>query len=596
MSSAEGSEVPATGGRRQHQPVDGDPPQDDRVAVDGPLTAATVAAMNETTLRRRVLIRLCEALGWQDVREGHGTTERGKDIVGWRLDAAGVPIGCAVVAKATPIDGRAEITNRSAGGVFNQVAQCFGTPYRDRRTGAEHPVGRCLVITNKAITQQAADAFWDMMRGTIHADKVELIDGQRLWALVQLHFPQALVGRVVDAREAAEAIDDSLYRIAFASDDAGLTFTVRERYTGAFAERPLTFEISDGPGGMEALAALQQVVEHDTPVNLSGEAARAIRLAKDVRHLNPIGEFNEVVLTPPEPHATHTVRLMIDDGQGAPLIIDQLVVDLLRIRDDCVRYTNRRQDAPPLRFRYDAIVAAGPDGTVALTGGVLHYDVGSANIDDRRTIARLVAIFQRPCTLRLIDRATREILLEAALPAIPLPAGYDAVVALVEALMLMQNHTGVPINIPDTLTEDDLNILKALAVIAHTGRLVGTWAACDLPLAVADASALAPLLAGDAMMVRYGETHSAQQVGDATIPLGPVVVTFPSARLADPAATRAQIDAGETTISLRLVPGDDPTVERRYLDWGPRDADPPPGEPKPLSTDAGGDGDAHDRS
>jgi hypothetical protein len=131
-----------------------------------PLTAETIAAMDEKVLRKYVLIPLLCAMGWKEVREGHGASELGKDIIGWKTDDNGQRIDCAVVAKAVPLNGQAAITNRRAGGVAIQVLQCFGSPFPDPTTGREINIGYCLAITNKPITQTASDAFWSVLNST----------------------------------------------------------------------------------------------------------------------------------------------------------------------------------------------------------------------------------------------------------------------------------------------------------------------------------------------------------------------------------------------------------------------------------------------
>lgn len=313
-------------------------------------------------------------------------------------------------------------------------------------------------------------------------------------------------------------------------------------------------------------------------MTLDGEAARAVRLAQEFRHLNPIGEFGQVILAPPGPLATHTARLILDAGAGAPLVIEPLEIDLLKTQGDRVCYTNRRQQSPPLRFRYDGTLATRPEGGTVITSGAFHYGPGSWNVEDRRTVARLVTTLRRPCTLRLLDRSTRETLLEMLLPATAPPAGLDALLALLDALVLLQDRTGVPIEIPDDMSTADLDVLKALGAIVVTGRLIGTWDEEELPYELRDIDAariaLAPLLAGETMALGL-EGQGQECFGERTIPLGPTRIHLYSVRLVDPESVIAQLNAGSPNITLRLVPGDDRTIERRYLDWGPRNGPPP---------------------
>lgn len=547
------------------------PPGEAAPGDTAPLAAASIAAMDEATLRRTVIIPLLEAQGWRDVREGHGATERGKDIVAWCLGDDGQADPLAVVAKATAIDGQAKITNRSAGGVANQVLQCFGAPAIDRATGDTRAIGRCQVITNKAIAQTGSDAFWDIMRGTIHAEKIELIDGKRLWELVREILPQALVGRVIEARKAAESFADPHYRLDFASEEAGISFTIRERYAGAFAERPLTVGIADSPGAADAATAQLRVTVEDTAVTLDGEAAQAVQLPEQFRHLLPPGGLRSVTIDLPERLAEYSVDLRLDDGTGSPLIIGPLAVDLHQIAGARARFTNRRQAAPPLRCWYDVDLAPAPDGGVLYTTGTLHYGPGTWNVKDRRRVARLRARLRRPCTLRLVDRATWRMLVEGQLPAEAPSPGLDSILLLFDGLVALQDRTGVPIAVPDDLSAEVLAVLRTLATIALTGALVETWDALALPVPVANINPdlLAALLDGGS--VPLGLSGQAEEgLGDDVIPLGAQRVALASARLTNADEVREALSAGAASVTLRLAPGEDATAVRRYSDWGPR--------------------------
>jgi hypothetical protein len=75
-----------SGGVTQQTRVDA--PIEREVADIGtrPLTAEVVAALDEATLRLRVIKPLLEAMGFQDVRLEHGQGERGKDLTCWLPD------------------------------------------------------------------------------------------------------------------------------------------------------------------------------------------------------------------------------------------------------------------------------------------------------------------------------------------------------------------------------------------------------------------------------------------------------------------------------------------------------------------------------
>jgi len=279
-----------------------------------------------------------------------------------------------------------------------------------------------------------------------------------------------------------------------------------------------------------------------------------------------------VTIDLPERIERYSAELRLDDGTGSPLIIGPLEVDLHQIASTQARFTNRYQIAPPLRCWYDTDLAAAPDGGVLYTTGKLHYESGSHNVTDRRIVARLHTTLRRPCTLRLTDRATRQVLVESQVPAEMPPPGLDAILLLFDGLVALQERTGVPIAIPETLDEVAVAMLRQLATIALTGELAGTWDALALPVPVAnlDPELLAALLGGEAVPLRLSG-QAEEWLGDVAIPLGEQRVAFTSARLTNVDEVQDVLDTGAPTITLRLVPGDDTTVVRRYSDWRPRD-------------------------
>lgn len=243
-------------------------------------TPTSIATMNEATLRQQVLIPLFEAMGYRHVREFHHPRELGKDIVAWKLGADGARENHAVVAKAAPLNGQAGWGPGSVSEVMAQVHQCFGDPFPDLATGALSPVDHCWIITNKAVTPEARVALSAALRGSPHAGKLTIVDHRSLWDLIREHIPRVFFADA-DELAARGAALDTHYTVDIETHNGQTTYVVNEKYPGAFDERPLTFEIDAVPGREEVLEALRRVQEDQVEVQLTDQAARAIRL---VRH------------------------------------------------------------------------------------------------------------------------------------------------------------------------------------------------------------------------------------------------------------------------------------------------------------------------
>jgi hypothetical protein len=107
------------------------------------ITRDQLLEMDESRLRRDVLLPLFREMGFKDVFEYHGhAMEQGKDIVMWTADLAGTRINYVAVVKAKPISGQAS-GKGGAGDVLVQVHQSFGSAYIDPH-GTEKRADRCL--------------------------------------------------------------------------------------------------------------------------------------------------------------------------------------------------------------------------------------------------------------------------------------------------------------------------------------------------------------------------------------------------------------------------------------------------------------------
>jgi hypothetical protein len=153
-------------------------------------TREQIRAMDGATLRVNVLIPLLKKMGFQDVSHHHGGSgEKGKDIVMWKIGSLGERLNCAVVVKAGRISGKAEVSSGSAGGVVMQIQQSFGCPFLGAITGEQQLVNECWVVSSKEISKDARESILSALR-TSNLDRLtKFVDGERLWELIETHFP-----------------------------------------------------------------------------------------------------------------------------------------------------------------------------------------------------------------------------------------------------------------------------------------------------------------------------------------------------------------------------------------------------------------------
>lgn len=138
------------------------------------ISTRTIDGLNETDLRRSVLLPLFVAMGFKEVTEYHGPEEYGKDLVMWMPDVLRSRQNFAVVAKAAKID------SRNSAEVLSQIQQCFQVPFRDPVSGEERTVQKVIVVTSKKITANAQVSIRATLRSTGQDERVDFLDGDLL--------------------------------------------------------------------------------------------------------------------------------------------------------------------------------------------------------------------------------------------------------------------------------------------------------------------------------------------------------------------------------------------------------------------------------
>ena len=341
-----------------------------------------------------------------------------------------------------------------------------------------------------------------------------------------------------------------------------------KRKHGAAAPAASASSAGDQPPDKK-LKALRQVQEDQVEVQLTDQAARAIRLADDFRHLAPaLDTLTAVTIAPPASVASYTARLVIDDGQRQPLSFDNLAIDLVRLQPGKGRFTNRRQPSPVL-LRFDMHLDDTAIDDTPLANGTLHYEPASRNVSDLHAHHRLAARLRRRCTLRLIDRTKHERIIERRSTAAKTAAGDPAAIKFLENLVRLQDYAGVTLNISEGLSEADLAALDRLSTIVSTGSLRGRWERLEVTVTITNPVDCEAMLSGESRRLRLVGNGVEHYAGDA-FPLGPAEITYRSAVLTDPASIRDQLARSLENVRLCFTPGDVDTLERRYLEWIPR--------------------------
>lgn len=279
------------------------------------LTTEGIRKLSEAELRRTVLIPLFEAMGFQDVRELHGVTELGKDIVMWQSDAIRSRMNIAVVAKRGKIS-----AGRKANDVAGQVRQALGSEYEDPVTLRNQCVDRVIVVTSGEITPGARQSLRAQLDEGRTEGRVDFWDMDSLYDRLRKHVPNAVIWEAL--RRARDLLRD-------ASEKYDFTLQVGPTGNRLFAsERPLgpeDFEPLEGkvsfffpatPEGEAKKRSYERFLEEGEPVILTEENIQRLELPELLRTLAGVGQISEVRMGPSPLDEPLLKQLAATDSSG----------------------------------------------------------------------------------------------------------------------------------------------------------------------------------------------------------------------------------------------------------------------------------------
>lgn len=141
--------------------------------------------LNEAEFREDVLIPLLKKMGYEKVRERHGTQEYGKDITFYESSKLSNTY-YAVVAKAGKISGAAS-GNRNLSTINTQIDQAFMIPFEDVEDKKKHHIDRVIVWTTDSISNNAQKQI--LAQSSTRYRPVDFKDGQATIELLEKYYP-----------------------------------------------------------------------------------------------------------------------------------------------------------------------------------------------------------------------------------------------------------------------------------------------------------------------------------------------------------------------------------------------------------------------
>lgn len=526
--------------------------------------------MNEKDLRQQILIPLLKAMKYQDVREYHGTTEFGKDIVCWELNKLKNRHNLALVVKATAISGN----SLSCADVTSQVCQCFGDTYNDLITGSKVWVNECWVVSNKLISHDAIDHIVKDIGRSVYAGDVNFIGIDKLWKLVEEYMPlQAAREKLEDVQRAYETLDTH-YGVVTQLSGTGIHQTLVEKFPGAAQEKPLAFHINfefpktdEGKAQMEALERFRAT---GAPVKIPGTFIKNLEYPGILKQIyppmTPDGFLEFSLLRHPEPVF---LRCDIQSDDGEQCAIEYIHLICTQAGQEEITLTNEDQ---PIPFKVQLIIRKGrPDIDIQIH--MAHN--APLNVHQQLFQMRLRSCLSKPYSMRFTHLETGQLVCSATSQTGWGETPNDDFIDALQALDKLQMKTGKLIHIPErNLNDEEYQDIAMLRSLFHTGKLGANWNTASAAAIITDDTRAKirqdlSRLAGDEGFYCFQYEEILTLFGE-VYPLGPIKEVSLPMRLANWEEIKAQIDEGFCgKVQLKFIPRDDGRFVKEYVQWLP---------------------------
>lgn len=529
------------------------------------LTRARLQRMKEAELRKEVLIPLFTAMGFRDVRHHHGGLgEQGKDIVMWLEGPFGDREYYAVVVKATAISGQAQGSG-SAGEVFVQVSQALGSKFVDPSDLSERLATKCIVVTAQSIRKEAAVSIRSALGAKADERAVRFIDGDELWGLLSRYTPERTVGEHLQLASTVLENASEHHRVIAHLSNGTVQLGVEDKHSRANEVEPLevkaVFEFPADQAGRTAMAAMESHARRGTPVTIPGEFITTCELPALLKPFVE-GPVQWLALGPAKTTEVFEASVVVRNADGNEARLSGVRFHVVRRGTDEVVVSNQGQNVPWIfewtlnrvekRARVRSTFRA--QGNVKREYEVAHFQRclslgGALSVSNEETGIQLVSIEVRPGVVPE--------------PAVPW-------IRFVDALLLLQQRSGVVVSIPSDVPVQDADEIIETAEQIRAGVWQRQFSGAVMRLDPADCPEvlkhLDPVRSNRIVIVR----EEAFEVFGVELPLGVVVRAMTHVTMTDECRRRlsSRDPAGEPDIALR--PFDERSTEivafTRWLD------------------------------
>lgn len=471
--------------------------------------------LNEAEFRRRVLLPLLKAMGYQDVEHYHGPNEQGKDVVGWKKTDDGAREYVAIVAKAGKINASA---SGDAGTVATQVKQAFGSIFTNSTTGTKHQAHRVIVAATGTIKELSREAVLIQINES-QQRFVRFWGGEKVAELLGKYLPERSIPEELEAvRKKLNDLDH--FTVVPKIHPNSISHRIEAKEDDATIAK-WTFTFPDTPEGQKKMEAAKRFFEEGGVVTIPSTFIESFDYHEELTHFFGDEKPASVQLGPNVPSAPRPVYLEVKTD-SAPLRYEGLALRL--VKSGSHRSEFRTSEEDPLQI---TVVVKNLDSGEEHISTNLRFRLAGSSAHRARQAVRVWGAIFEDATFRLIEAESGKTLLSPRAMPMPDAPPAEELIQFLDNLAVIEERLGWNLTIPEHIEDRDLMDASELRQILENGSFIKpfeTFSGALRPLDGIDVLETFP--PGETRWFRIPRGTGAYKLLDRTLELGPVQIEF----------------------------------------------------------------------
>jgi hypothetical protein len=364
---------------------------------------------------------------------------------------------------------------------------------------------------------------------------------------------------------------DPHYRLVINSENE---LIIKEKYKGAAQDHPLTISAAFSfdaktPEGKAAIEAWNRFVNTGEEITIKSPQLTKFQPPEIIERFTEVPTEHMAVTFGSRPSGKKLpIRVVAQTGDGATAVLDNILLDVMRRGKEQMTLSNERQGGA---WKIEQIIKFNTNQS----NFDFHFnDSTQLNVNQAVEAWRFFDALSKGAVIRIESIETGLQLGHARVA----PGAYalpdERLLEVLEALVIIQNKTGILFNSPDVVSFADAQSIFTTLEILQTGQVALNPQSILVESNLEQAKSALERFADDAkaylsqFLEEFGTT-----IFGRNIPLGPVVIVYEQVYIApvDYENLERAVASGpsETVFNIVLTPVEGLSPEAKFLNWLP---------------------------